>query len=232
MASENDGKSRLDPLWYLMHDATSAAGREVSFAQGDEIYRVFRNSGNPFLSRIAGPPAEKIARSETALTRLFRFIALRPGYLVSPVNRDVPFAKRGLRHPQPPPAVKTPFLKPEQLRGNLGRLPWMIVMFFKNVLERLRQNPADFREVVEDLMAQFREDGLPVTRPAAYQTFEDWSDLMDTLEEIARYPAPETFDLFCAALFAYHSLAFPEEPAPSAAGGAAPPRLKKPQLKK
>jgi hypothetical protein len=34
---------------------------------------------------------------------------------------------------------------------------------------------------------------------------------METLTEIGRYPAPETFDLFCSALFAYHDLAFPPE---------------------
>ena len=212
MAPENE-KPRLDPLWLLRHDATGTLGREVSFTPGDEIYRGFRNSRNPFLQRLIAPPLEKMTRPERELARLFRFIASRPGYLVSPVNQDVPIAKRGLQHPQPPPAIAATFLKPEQLKGNMQRLPWMIVMFFQSVLDRLRRNPSNFRKVVEDLRQQFREDGLPIPLYEAYQNFEDWTDLMDTLEEIARYPAPETFDLFCGALFTYYSLAFPDEDA-------------------
>ena len=210
MASENDAKTRLDPLWHFMHDATGGVGREVSFVRGEDIYRGFRNSNNPFIRRLIATPAGKLERSDAALAKIFRFIASRPGYLVAPVNQAVPFALRGLQHPAPPPATQTTFLKPENLKGNAQRLPWMIVMFFRNVLERLRQRPAEFRQVAEELKAQFQEDGLAIVTYAAYEHFEDWSDLMETLEEIARYPAPETFDLFCGALFTYYELAFPE----------------------
>ena len=46
--------------------------------------------------------------------------------------------------------------------------------------------------------------------PEAFRAMEDWDQLMDTLDEISRYPAPETFDLFCGALLAYHELVEPE----------------------
>jgi hypothetical protein len=31
---------------------------------------------------------------------------------------------------------------------------------------------------------------------------------LETLDEIARFPSVETFDLFCSALFVYHDLVY------------------------
>ena len=100
-------------------------------------------------------------------------------------------------------------MAPERLRGHTRSLPWMVSLFFTSVLERLHRQPGEFRSVVESLLAQFREDGLQIKLYDAYRTFTSWQDLMQTLEEISRYPGPDTFDLFCSALFSYYGLAFP-----------------------
>ncbi|MEE8436185.1 MAG: hypothetical protein V3S64_15475, partial [bacterium] len=91
------------------------------------------------------------------------------------------------------------------------RLPWMIEVFFNSVLSRLKNNPGHFKGVVEELMQQFQQDRVRIKIYDAYRTFANWDDLMRTVREIAKYPAPETFDLFCSALFAYYDLAFPPE---------------------
>lgn len=95
--------------------------------------------------------------------------------------------------------------------GDKYRTPWAVDDFFRSILERLRANPAEFAPAVEELMRLFKEHKVQPRLYQAYYTLESWDDLMATLEEIARYPAVETFDLFCGALLAYYDMAFPAD---------------------
>lgn len=79
-------------------------------------------------------------------------------------------------------------------------------------LSRLRADPQSFGTVVQELTALFQEHGITLRIYEAYHALEDWDDLMETLEEIARYPSVETFDLFCSALLAYHDLVYGPDP--------------------
>jgi len=193
----------------MFRHAAEPQPREVAFDPSDAIYHLYRQTRNPFLERAIAPSARKLERSPGDLQRLFRFFHRHRRYAVAPGNTEPPFDRRGLEHPTPPPRAEARYVGPEQLPGDPRRLPWMVEVFFGAVLQRLRERPAAFKTVVEELLEQFRQDGIRIKIYEAYQTLRDWDDLMRTLEEIARYPAPETFDLFCSALFAYYDLAYP-----------------------
>ena len=196
----------------MFRQSTAAQAREVAFDPSDAIYHLYRQTRNPYLERTIAPAARKLERTPQDLQRLFRFFHQHARYGVGPANAGLPFQRRGLEHPPPPQQADRAYVGPERLPGDLRRLPWMVQIFFRAVLKRLRDQPSAFKIVVEDLLTQFREEGIRLKLYDAYQTFRDWDDLMATLDEIARYPAPETFDLFCSALFTYYELAFPARP--------------------
>ena len=110
--------------------------------------------------------------------------------------------------PSPPPEPK--FQEPGALPGGSLRLPAMIGEYFRSTMERLHRNPDAFFDVIDEMTELLRRNRVKVRVPDAFRAIEDWDHLMETLEEIARYPAPETFDLFCGALLAYHELVEPE----------------------
>jgi hypothetical protein len=199
----------------MFRHAAGPGLREVEFDPSDAIYHLYRQTRNPFVERAIATPARKLERSPADMQRLFRFFGRRAHdhdrYAVAPANAEAPYARRGLAHPPPPAQPAPAFLRPERLPGDSRRLPWMVDHFFRAVLQRLREHPGAFVTVVEELLEQFRADGIRIKIYEAYRTFHDWDDLLSTLEEIARYPAPETFDLFCSALFAYYDLAYPSE---------------------
>lgn len=195
----------------MFRHAQGPQPREVAFDPNDAIYHLYRQTRNPYLERALAPSARKLERSPGDLQRLFRFFGRHGPYQVAPENARVPFGRRGLEHPSPPPSAAAHYVGPERLPGDLRRLPWMVHVFFRAVLQRLHEQPSEFKRVVEELLEQFQEDGIRIKVYEVYQTFEDWDDLMRTLEEIARYPAPDTFDLFCSALFAYYELAYPPD---------------------
>ena len=182
--------------------------REVAFDPSDAIYHLYRQTRNPYLERALAPAARKLERSRADLQRLFRFFGQHGHYALEPGQAEAPYQRRNLPHAPPPPG-RAAYVGPDQLPGDLRRLPWMVELFFEAILMRLREHPGEFKTVVEELLQEFQEDGLRIKIYEAYQTFQDWDDLMRTLEEIARFPAPDTFDLFCSALFAYYELAYP-----------------------
>lgn len=198
-------------LWMLTHSTSGAAPREVAFGPNDAIYHLYRQTRNPFLERAIAPATKKLERSAEDLHKLFRLIRAHHQYDLSPVNTRLPYHKRDLSHPPPPKTLRPQYLAPEKMSGDILRLPWMIEVFFNSVLSRLEENPGQFKAAVEELMQQFQQDGVRIKIYDAYRTFADWNDLMRTLREIAKYPAPETFDLFCSALITYYDLAFPPE---------------------
>ena len=193
------------------YSSDGAAPREVAFGPNDAIYHLYRQTRNPYLERAIAPAAKKLERSKEDLHKLFRLIRTHQQYGISPVNTRLPYHKRDLSHPAPPKSIRPKFLAPEKMSGDILRLPWMIEVFFNSVLSRLEKNPGHFKDVVEELMQQFQQDRVRIKIYDAYRTFANWDNLMRTLQEIAKYPAPETFDLFCSALFAYYDLAFPPE---------------------
>ena len=182
--------------------------REVDFTPDDAMYQLYRNTRNPYVIRAIAPAMKKLERSGQDLGRLFRVMSGQQGYQVAPVNTLEPYQRRDLPHPKIPAATEPRYLKAENLSGDFSRLPWLIAAFFKTVLSRLAQDPPEFEAVVEDLMVLLRENKVQIKLYDAYQALEDWDDLMDTLREIANYPAPETFDLFCSALLTYYRLVY------------------------
>jgi hypothetical protein len=82
----------------------------------------------------------------------------------------------------------------------------MIADYFRHTLDRLRADPDDLFDVVDEMALLFRRNGIRIRIPEPFRELEDWDHLLETLEEIARFPAPETFDLFCGALLAYEAL--------------------------
>lgn len=198
-------------LWMLTFKPHEPLPREAAFDPDDAIYHLSRKTRNPFLERAITPTAKKLDRTPEELHKLFRVIRDNSQYDVSPTNTAQPYKRRDLPHPAPRKTIDPKYLGPEKMRGDIMRLPWMIELFFKSVLSRLEADPARFKLIVEELMAQFQEDGVRIKIYDAYRTFSDWDDLVRTLKEIGNYPAPETFDLFCSALFAYYDLAYPPE---------------------
>ena len=139
---------------------------------------------------------------------LVRFLGEGQPYVAAPVNRADPYSRRQLRHGAPPPARNPQYQEPARLAGDAQGLPTFVDDFFRFVLDRLRADPQFFDRVVRDLAARLQEHGIALRIYSAYQSFEDWNDLMATLDEISRYPSVETFDLFCSALLAYHDLVY------------------------
>lgn len=177
------------------------------------LYTLFKNSRNPFLQRAvaparrpAGSAGQPVARSAGELSRLVKFLAHPKQYRVAPLNQAEPFQRRQLKHPPTASGRDPRYLDAGRLPGDPQRLPFLVDGFFDSTLARLRGDPQEFEAVVRELTALFREHGITLRVYEAYHALQDWNDLMDTLEEIARYPSVETFDLFCSALLAYHDL--------------------------
>lgn len=204
-----DEDKHRDPLWMFERRAPGPRPQDVAYDEADALYTLYRNTRNPFVQRAIAPGERPQARSAEELQRLSGFLARHGGYRVGPSNAADPYQRRSLPHPSPPPQARPAWLGPERLQGSPQRLPWMVNLFFQAVLERLRADPQAFFAVVHELAEQFRADNVRIRVYDAYHTLRDWDDLMDTLEEIARYPSPETFDLFCSALFAYYDLVEP-----------------------
>lgn len=172
-------------------------------------YRLFVNTRNPFLKRALAPPAAALERSPQDVQALFRWLEDERHYRVAPPNSQLPYRRRGIdaTKPSPPPVPK--FQEPGVLPGGPLRLPAMIGDYFRSVLERLKADSDAFYDVIDEMVPLLHRNKVKIRVPGAFRALEDWDHLMETLEEIAHYPAPETFDLFCAALLAYHELVEP-----------------------
>ena len=198
-------------LWMFRHQPPEATPGKIGIDPVDAIYHLQKNTRNPYLQRTIAPQTPQRQKSEAELEKLAQMFSGRAGYEFSPSNQEAPHLRRELSHPAPPPGSRGEYLNPEKLSGDSSKLPWLIHEFFKSSLERLRDNPASFDEVVQELVALFQENSIRIRLYEAYYGFQDWEHLMETLEEIAQYPSPETFDLFCSALLAYYELVYPPE---------------------
>lgn len=194
-------------LWMFRRSAAGQGTPEVDPANA--IYRLFKNTQNPFVQRAIAPQPVKTDRSEEELADLSRMLATQHTYGVGPANQAAPFKRRQLHHPAPPPTREQRYLDPAKLPANQGRLPFLIDDFFQGVLARLTADPNAFYTVIADLTELLRANNVRIKVYEAYQELQDWDDLLDTLTEIAHYPSLETFDLFCSALLAYYDLVNP-----------------------
>ncbi len=208
MAEQEDTKKLL---WMFKNQPPGEPSGEVEFDPVDAIYLLQKNTRNPYLKRAIAPTARKLERSEDEMERLAKVISGESGYGIGPSNANVPFAKRSLDHPPPPPNPRPRFQDTSVLPGDRHKLPWLINEFFQGILARLRGEPPDFDAVVLELLQLFKTHRIKIKLYEAYYQFRDWDHLMETLEEISRYPSPETFDLFCSALLTYYELVYPPE---------------------
>ena len=200
-------------LWMFRRLAPEGEAGGAALDPSGSLYTLFKNTQNPFLKRAITPSPRPAGRSAGELSRLVLFFGEQKRYQAGPANRAEPFQRRRLKHPPPAPGSKGRYLAPAQLSGDPQQLPFLVDEFFGSVLGRLRADPQSFADVVQDLIGLFREHGITLRIYEAYHALEDWDDLMETLEEIARYPSVETFDLFCSALLAYHDLVYGPDPA-------------------
>jgi hypothetical protein len=206
-----DQDSSRGLLWMFRRTAPDG---DAALDPSGSLYTLFKNSRNPFLQRaivpgprpLGGPDTPGGGRSTGELSRLVKFFAGSKSYQVAPGNRAEPFQRRQLRHPPPVPGHDPRYLDPTRLQGDPQQLPFLVDEFFSSTRARLRAEPRSFDTVIQELTALFREHSITLRVYEAYHALEDWDDLMETLEEIARYPSVETFDLFCSALLAYHDL--------------------------
>ncbi|MDH4121102.1 MAG: hypothetical protein OEV94_05295 [Deltaproteobacteria bacterium] len=228
MAENEQDNRNLPWLFVLEREFQQAYGAD--YDPYAAVYKLYRNTRNPHLRRAlapvpspGAPPPEAHQGESPQISpaepdrqlKLLRLLVGGNQYGVGPVNVAAPYRRRSLSHPLPPPSAKgglphTPWQRPEGLAANLRRLPALVNQFFASVLGRLRENPASFKQEVEDLARHLHQNGIRVKVYEAYGYLSSWDHLMATLEEIARYPAAETFDLFCGALFTYYELVYPK----------------------
>ena len=207
----SERKDAKDLLWMFRHQPRSGQPGEVDFDPVDAIYILQKNTHNPYLKRAIAPEKGELDRTQAELSKLATVLTNETGYDIGPVNRNPPFAKREMKHPAPAPSTHPAYQNTEKLSGDNQKLPWLVNEFFTSILERLRKNPRNFDQVVLELLTLFHQKNVRIKIYDAYSVFEDWDDLMATLEEIRQYPSAETFDLFCSALFAYYDLVYPPE---------------------
>jgi hypothetical protein len=200
-------------LWMFRRPASDADPGSATLDPSGSLYTLFKNSQNPFFRRAIVPDPEAKGRSSGELAKLVQFLGDRTGYQAGPVNRADPYRRRQLQHEPPPPTHNPQFQEPIRLSGEVQRLPPLVDTFFQSILTRLRENPQAFDDVVQELVALLQQHGITLRIYAAYQALQDWDDLMATLDEIAKFPSAETFDLFCSALLAYHDLVYGADPA-------------------
>lgn len=204
MGEKDKDRNRALPWVFTATPAAETAQAGVDPATA--LYRLHANTRNPFLRRALAPSVRPGPGSATDVQRLFRLLVEQRRYAAGPENVGDPFRRRELEHVRTGPPERPRFQQPAALPGNPVRLPALIAGFFRAVLERLRARPDGFFDVVDDVRELLEDNGVRVRIPEAFMEFEDWEHLMETLEEISRYPAPETFDLFCGALLAYDAL--------------------------
>lgn len=198
-------------LWMFRHHAPEVEPGNIGVDPIDAIYLLQKNTRNPYLQRTIAPQMPQRGKSGAELEKLARMFTGRAGYELAPSNQEAPHLRRHLSHPSPPPTSRQEYQDPEKLTGDSYKLPWLIHDFFNSTLTRLRENPSQFDAVVEELVALFHENKIRIRLYEAYYNFQDWDQLMDTLDEVSQYPSAETFDLFCSALLTYYELVYPPE---------------------
>ncbi|MCZ6556257.1 MAG: hypothetical protein O7A69_00595 [SAR324 cluster bacterium] len=207
--AENKELEKL--LWMFRQHSPDTRPVDVRLDPVDAIYHLRKNTRNPYLQRAIAPETRKREKSAPDAKGGVRKPAGLAAYEVAPRNQDTPFLRRSLNHPQPPATARREFQEPGKLNGDSDKLPWMIHEFYQSILTRLRENPKNFDAVVEELLDLFHENSIKIKLYEAYYTFQNWDQMMDTLEEVSQYPSPETFDLFCSALLTYYELVYPPE---------------------
>lgn len=205
----SDEKEKKNLPWLFRGQPPAGESGAVEFDPADALYILRKNTRNPYLKRAIAPTAPKAESSPADRASLLKVLDIEGGYGVEPANSNRPYTQRTMKHPPPPPATEPRYQETGALAGDIQKLPWLINDFFKSILSRLGADPGCFDDVVNDLLHLFKENSVKVKLYEAYYNFEDWDDLMETLEEISHYPSPETFDLFCSALLTYYELVYP-----------------------
>ena len=173
-----------------------------------ETYLSLSQAENPYARRtVASSPPSKLA--QPARTAIWRHAQSAYAPQVQPASRP------GKKENSPPPKTKSHLLAalplPERLEGNALLLPLWVERFFALVLQELRRDPWCFDALVEELMALLAREALQTPLHRSHLSLQSWEDLLSTLQEVSRYPAAETFTLFCSALLAYYALVHPEK---------------------
>ena len=207
---END-KDKDQALPWVFTVTPPAGTAQAGVDPATAVYRLFAYTRNPFLRRVLAPLTKQAGGGTADVQRLFRLLVDRRQYQSGPENVGEPLRRRQLEHIRSGPPEVPRFQEPRILPGDPRRLPALVSSFFQNVLDRLRQQPNSFFEVVDEVRELLAEYEIRIRITEAFREFEDWEHFMETLVEISRYPAPETFDLFCSALLAYNDLANDEE---------------------
>ena len=102
--SEEDKDKEL-PWLYRLEPVSAAVGKP-DIEPGDAVYRLFKNTRNPFLRRALAPSPQKLEPTATELQSLFRLLVEQRRYRLGPSNDEEPFQRRSLEHPPPPPTAR------------------------------------------------------------------------------------------------------------------------------
>lgn len=105
-----DGEPR-DPIWMFRRAPRAEKPGAADYDADQAVYRLYRNTRNPYLQRVLAPSVPRLERSTHELARLFRLMAAQRRYRVSPEQRGsaIPPPRGGSCHlPRAGPAPPVP----------------------------------------------------------------------------------------------------------------------------
>lgn len=200
---DEESKKKM-PLIVKQNTQKKTANKPLPYQVHQETYEVYQNINNPFEERdLLGNPKSS-QKSSQQVQELFQYFAQQKSYHIAYSEESSPYSKRKISQPIQRITPKNNFLAAKK-QENVQKLPKLIQLFFKHVLQKLKEEPQHFAYIVNELVFLLQEYEIKIKIYDAYRTFTHWDQFIDTLEKISNDNEIENFELFCSAIFGFYS---------------------------
>ena len=200
---DEESKKKM-PLIVTQNTQKKTANKPLPYQVPQETYEVYQNTNNPFEERdLLGNPKSN-QKSSQQVQELFQYFAQQKSYHIAYPEESSPYSKRKISQPIQRIVTKSNFPTAKK-QENVQKLPKLIQLFFKHVLQKLKEEPQHFAYIVNELVFLLQEYEIKIKIYDAYRTFSHWDQFIDTLEKISNDNEIENFELFCSAIFGFYS---------------------------
>ncbi|MGK5093855.1 hypothetical protein WDW89_17810 [Deltaproteobacteria bacterium TL4] len=202
--SDNKNKTK-GPLLLKQQQNKAKAMTPLPYDFDSDVYEVFSNVKNPFLSRILSPESEPAKLKAQQVRAFFQYLQKEPQYQLDFPTKNIPHRRRKIVENTLSPAPKKEYKATPLIKENKQNLRRFIQLFFKIIIQKLDEDPAQLAVIINEIVPLLLEQGLKIKIYDAYRQFPNWESFIATLHRISQDAEIENFELFCSALFGVYS---------------------------
>ena len=213
----------LQPLILKQNPKNIKGTKSLPYDFGAETYEVYSNLKNPFMVGILAAETEKIQLDPIKAQSLFQQLEKKSPYSMEyplnisahrkrklsratqtfSVDEDVEYETAGSESKLE--IASSEYLPRKKLKENKRKLNVYIQGFFSYILKRLREDPSELAQIINEIVPLFVEHQIRIRFYQAFSQIQSSDDLNNTLEKISKDVELENFELFCSALFVFYS---------------------------